>query len=156
MILTWYYNYDWCFQVGVVQQFEDDGNPRYYNLETLLPDYENFKKWNTNCGYVNEADYSSTLDAFCHWTYDFTNGYLVVVDLQGISKEDSYILTTHLSTVRNQNSGGPTWMTLGCKCFSKPIPVAAFAKQWVSRRMSIWGWTYVKGYPLQWQKSLDR
>ena len=42
---------------------------------------------------MNEADYSSTLDAFCHWTYDFTNGYLVVVDLQGISKEDSYILT---------------------------------------------------------------
>ena len=93
MILTWYHNYDWCFQVGVVQQFEDDGNPRYYNLETLLPDYEYFKKWNTNCGYVNEADYSSTLDAFCHWTYDFTNGCLVVVDLQGISKEDSHVLT---------------------------------------------------------------
>ena len=68
-------------------------NNRYYNVEELLPDYERFQKWNTNAGYVNEEKYSSTLDAFSHWTHDFTDGYLLVCDLQGCTKEDSYILT---------------------------------------------------------------
>ena len=81
------------FQVCVVQRFEGDGTPKYYNVEDILPDYKNFQKWNTNAGYVNEELYSTTLDAFCHWTHDFTEGFLVVVDLQGISKENSYFLT---------------------------------------------------------------
>lgn len=106
-------------QVCVVQEFQNDGTPKYYNLETLLPDYENFKKWNTNCGYVNEKDYSATLDAFCHWTYDFTNGYLVVVDLQGISTEDSYTLTDPCINCMEPKFGRTNLGAFGMQMFFK-------------------------------------
>ena len=77
-----------------MQIFEKDGKPKYFNAEVLLRDYkERFKKWNNNCGYVSESIYSATLDAFSHWTYTATNGYLMVVDLQGVDRVDKYILT---------------------------------------------------------------
>ena len=44
-----------------------------------------FNKWSNNAGFVNEEKYSATLDAFAHWTYQVTNEYLVVTDLQGSS-----------------------------------------------------------------------
>lgn len=33
-------------------------------------------------GYVNLKNFAASLDAFCHWTYEVTNGYLMVVDIQ--------------------------------------------------------------------------
>jgi hypothetical protein len=33
-------------------------------------------------GYVNQKQFAASLDAFCHWTFDATNGYLMVVDIQ--------------------------------------------------------------------------
>ena len=78
----------------MVQIFEIDGSPKYFNVEVLLSDYkERFKKWNNNCGYVSEKNYSATLDAFSHWTYTVTEGFLMVVDLQGVDRDDKYILT---------------------------------------------------------------
>ncbi len=53
----------------------------YYTIEDMFPDYE-FKKFNSNFGFVNKLDFTSTLNAFSHWTYDYTNHYLMVVDLQ--------------------------------------------------------------------------
>ena len=78
----------------MVQIFKIDGSPKYFNVEVLLSDYkERFKKWNNNCGYVSETNYSATLDAFSHWTYTVTEGFLMVVDLQGVDRDDKYILT---------------------------------------------------------------
>ena len=78
----------------MVQIFKIDGSPKYFNVEVLLSDYkERFKKWNNNCGYVSETNYSVTLDAFSHWTYTVTEGFLMVVDLQGVDRDDKYILT---------------------------------------------------------------
>ena len=52
-------------------------------MEDIFPDYDiKFKKFNSNCGYVNKEDFASTLNAFSHWTYDYTNHYMMVVDLQ--------------------------------------------------------------------------
>ena len=71
-------------QVNVMQTTKIDGSPKYFNVELLLPEYQHkFKKWNNNAGYVSDKIYSSTLDAFSHWTYDVTEGFLIVVDLQG-------------------------------------------------------------------------
>ena len=87
-------NRNLLFQVGVVQVFTKDGTPKYYNLEDTLPDYrDSFHKWNGNCGYVNEENYSAVLDAFSHWTYKITKGFLIIVDLQGVEQESEYILT---------------------------------------------------------------
>ena len=78
----------------MVQIFKIDGSPKYFNVEVLLSDYkELFKKWNNNCGYVSETNYSATLDAFSHWNYTVTEGFLMVVDLQGVDRDDKYILT---------------------------------------------------------------
>ena len=74
--------------------FEIDGSPKYFNVQVLLSDYkERFTKENNNFGYVSKANYSATLDAFSHQTYTGTKGFLNVVDLQGVDKDDKYILT---------------------------------------------------------------
>ena len=56
-----------------------------------------YVKFNNNAGYVNEASYTATLNAFSHWTYWATNRYLMVIDLQGVKEESSgevrYVLT---------------------------------------------------------------
>lgn len=78
----------------MIQLARKDGSLQYFNVEVLLDDYkERFKKWNNNCDYVSESYYSATLDAFSHWTYTATDGLLMVVDLQGVDRDDTYILT---------------------------------------------------------------
>ena len=55
-------------------------------MEDIFPDYNiKFKKFNSNFGYVNKEDFASTLNAFSHWTYDYTHYYMMVVDLQASS-----------------------------------------------------------------------
>jgi hypothetical protein len=39
------------------------------------------------------TEFHSTLEAFAHFTYEHTGGYLVVYDLQGIELEDKFLLT---------------------------------------------------------------
>ena len=74
--------------------FMKDHRPKYYNIEVLLPSYqENFRKWNNNWCYVNKEYFSNLLDAFSHWTYVITEGCLIVVHLQGIEENDQFILT---------------------------------------------------------------
>ena len=36
----------------------------------------------SNFGYVNEKDYTATIHAFQHWTYERTDGLLLVSDIQ--------------------------------------------------------------------------
>jgi hypothetical protein len=77
-----------------IMQLTDTGE--YYTIEEYLDG--NFAKWSNNLGYVNENEYSYTLDAFSHWSYAKTDHYLVVSDLQGLKKEarekeGTYVLT---------------------------------------------------------------
>ena len=74
--------------------FMKDHRPKYYNIEVLLPSYqENFRKQNNNWCYVNEEYFSNLLDAFSHWTYVIIEGCLIVVDLQGIKENNQFILS---------------------------------------------------------------
>ncbi|GBB92415.1 hypothetical protein RclHR1_00200048 [Rhizophagus clarus] len=63
---------------------------RYYTMEPKLYDGK-FKRFNVNNGIIKE--YHSTLEAFAHFTYEYTKGYLVVYDLQGIELADEFLLT---------------------------------------------------------------
>ena len=64
----------------------------YYCIEEFVEGV--FKKWSNNEGYVNTSDYAHFLNAFSHWTYTYTNEYLIVTDLQGfVYKNNEYILT---------------------------------------------------------------
>ncbi len=53
-----------------------------------------YKKFNNNFGFVHsDESYHQALNAFSHWTYEFTDGYMMVVDLQGVVSGSKYILT---------------------------------------------------------------
>ena len=52
-------------------------------MEDIFPNYDKqFVKFNNNFGGVNMTEFASTLNAFSHWTYDYSNCYFMVVDLQ--------------------------------------------------------------------------
>ncbi|CAG8673493.1 2595_t:CDS:1, partial [Cetraspora pellucida] len=63
---------------------------QYYSVEGYFSDAE-FKRFNVNSGVITE--FHSTLEAFAHFTYNYTKGYLVVCDLQGIELENEFLLT---------------------------------------------------------------
>ncbi|CAF1185297.1 unnamed protein product [Adineta steineri] len=71
----------------------NEGKFRYYTMERFIEGA--YKKFSNNIGYVNHQDPALTLQAFSHWTYERTNGEMIVVDLQGIDIGDhqTYLLT---------------------------------------------------------------
>ena len=52
-----------------------------------------YKKFNNNWGWVDEKDYSASVQAFSHWAYEITNRHLIVVDLQGKKSASTFLLT---------------------------------------------------------------
>jgi hypothetical protein len=66
-----------------------DVRTRYYAIEPKL-DAE-YKRFNVNTGVITKLRH--TLEAFAHFTYEYTEGYLVVCDLQGIELTDEFLLT---------------------------------------------------------------
>ncbi|RIA81489.1 kinase-like domain-containing protein, partial [Glomus cerebriforme] len=65
-------------------------NTQYYAIEPKLQDVE-YKRFNSNSGVI--VEFRPTLEAFAHYTYQYTKGYLVVYDLQGIELNDEFVLT---------------------------------------------------------------
>ncbi|GBB86404.1 hypothetical protein RclHR1_12840002 [Rhizophagus clarus] len=67
-----------------------DVRARCFAIEPKLRIAE-YKRFNTNTGVITE--FRSTLEAFVHFTYNYTEGYLVVCDLQGIELNNEFLLT---------------------------------------------------------------
>ncbi|GES94002.1 kinase-like domain-containing protein [Rhizophagus clarus] len=61
-----------------------------YILEPKIQNAE-FKRFNSNTGVITEL--RPTLEAFAHFTYEYTEGYLVVCDLQGVELNNEFLLT---------------------------------------------------------------
>ena len=100
--------------------FMADDTPKYYNAEVLLPDYkQNYKKWSGNYGFVNEVHYSPLLAAFSHWSYVITENYLIVVDLQGVDRENKYILTDPSIHCQDPKFGNTNLGKIGIEQFFK-------------------------------------
>ena len=107
-------------QASVVQMFMANDAPKYYNAEVLLPDYqENYKKWSGNYGFVNEPHYSPLLAAFSDWSYVITENYLIVVDLQGVDRENKYILTDPSIHCQDPKFGNTNLGKVGIEQFFK-------------------------------------
>ncbi|CAG8822223.1 10554_t:CDS:1, partial [Racocetra persica] len=62
----------------------------YYTVENYISNAE-FKRFNVNSGIITE--FHSILEAFAHFTYQYTEGYLVVYDLQGVNLDNEFLLT---------------------------------------------------------------
>ena len=58
-------------------------------VEDYLPG--RFLKWNSNSGWTSKEH--SSMQAFCHWTYHYSNGKILFCDAQGIITKKEYILT---------------------------------------------------------------
>ncbi|GBC01278.1 hypothetical protein RclHR1_04120008 [Rhizophagus clarus] len=66
-----------------------DLHTKYYTIEPRLN--SGYKRFNANTGIITELHH--TLEAFAHFTYEYTKGYLVVCDLQGIELDGEFLLT---------------------------------------------------------------
>lgn len=61
----------------------------YVTCEDYIPG--NFTKWCSNYGHISSE--STSLPAFMHWSWCHTNGEEMVADLQGVRRDDAYLLT---------------------------------------------------------------
>ena len=61
---------------------ERPGSPIFF-VERFL-DKGTFEKHNSNSGYVNDEHHRNTPQAFSHFTFEMSEGRLIVVDIQGI------------------------------------------------------------------------
>ncbi|KAF0484017.1 kinase-like protein [Gigaspora margarita] len=73
-----------------VKVLYDKTNNIYYSVEKCINNAE-FKRFNVNSGIITE--FHSILEAFAHFTYQYTEGYLVVYDLQGVDLYNEFLLT---------------------------------------------------------------
>jgi len=51
----------------------------------------NYEKWNSNSGWVSNIDLS--VNAFSHFTFDYSKGKMVLCDMQGVRKNNKYHIT---------------------------------------------------------------
>ncbi|RGB39934.1 kinase-like domain-containing protein [Rhizophagus diaphanus] len=65
---------------------------RHYTIEPKFHNVE-YIRFNVNTGVITEL--RPTLEAFVHFTYEYTKGYLVVCDLQGAELNSEFLLTDH-------------------------------------------------------------
>jgi hypothetical protein len=54
---------------------------------------EEYIKWCNNLAYVNPAEFSATLLAFAHWSYEYSGHYLLLCDIQGVDVASGFVLT---------------------------------------------------------------
>ena len=50
-----------------------------------------FRKWNSNSGWFEKEN--ASIQAFCHWTYHYSEGKYLFCDAQGVRKRNEYIIT---------------------------------------------------------------
>ncbi|CAG8584474.1 10173_t:CDS:2, partial [Cetraspora pellucida] len=73
-----------------VRVLYDETDNACYSVEKYINNTV-FKKFNANSGLITE--FHSILEAFAHFTYKYTEGYLVIYDLQGVDLCNEFLLT---------------------------------------------------------------
>ncbi|GBB92409.1 hypothetical protein RclHR1_00200042 [Rhizophagus clarus] len=86
-------------------RYKDDSDTGCYAVEPKFRE-GTFKRFNVNRGVIKE--YHSTLEAFAHFTYEYTGGYLVVYDLQGVELPSKFLLTDPAIHCKNRLRFGRT------------------------------------------------
>jgi len=66
---------------------------KYYNIESVLPDPTNWKRYNDNKGIWMDREGDNTLKDFTRWQDEFSKGRLLVADLQGVKLQTKFLLT---------------------------------------------------------------
>jgi hypothetical protein len=81
-----------------------DGSIVLYNVEDVLSG--TWKRWTNNAGAINEKN--TDLLEFTKWSYERSEGYLLVSDLQGAEDADRIILTDPAVLCKDKSRFGPT------------------------------------------------
>eukprot|EP00485_Elphidium_margaritaceum_P002611 CAMPEP_0202695782 /NCGR_PEP_ID=MMETSP1385-20130828/9281_1 /ASSEMBLY_ACC=CAM_ASM_000861 /TAXON_ID=933848 /ORGANISM="Elphidium margaritaceum" /LENGTH=718 /DNA_ID=CAMNT_0049351859 /DNA_START=32 /DNA_END=2185 /DNA_ORIENTATION=+ len=84
---------------------KEDENRIQSGEVVMIEDYlkGEFFKWNSNSGWV--GDDTNTVQAFCHWTYHYSEGKYLFCDAQGVKRPNQYILTDP-AILSNTEKGG--------------------------------------------------
>jgi hypothetical protein len=77
----------------VDEKNESSGNRRFCTENLLPTGGSEFTKYSNNTGYWDADSLSETLLRFTKYTHDATHGYIIVTDLQGVCKGNTYHLT---------------------------------------------------------------
>lgn len=83
------------FILPLIHRCEDVlGHPFHANERVLIEPYlgQNYNKFNTNWGY-EDTRFGLSMPTLSHFTYHVSGGNLLLCDLQGVKKDDQYILT---------------------------------------------------------------
>jgi hypothetical protein len=72
---------------------ESSGNRRFCTENLLPTGGSEFTKYSNNTGYWDADSLNETLLRFTKYTHDATRGYIIVTDLQGVRKGNTYHLT---------------------------------------------------------------
>ena len=93
------------FLIKTVKAGKDDEKSCAVGEYVVGEDYiaGKWKKWNSNSGAVTDS--GSSVQAFCHWTYHYTKGELVMCDAQGVRKDGEYCITDPCICSINGKSG---------------------------------------------------
>lgn len=77
----------------VDEKNESSGNRRFCTENLLPTGGSEFTKYSNNTGYWDADSLNETLLRFTKYTHDATHGYIIVTDLQGVRKGNTYHLT---------------------------------------------------------------
>ena len=74
--------------IGICQDkytIESNKNQPQFGEQLLCEDYLDgkFQKWNSNSGWIENNSIDSSVQAFCHWTYHYTDRNFLFCDAQG-------------------------------------------------------------------------
>eukprot|EP01127_Copromyxa_protea_P001223 TRINITY_DN1123_c0_g1_i4.p1 TRINITY_DN1123_c0_g1~~TRINITY_DN1123_c0_g1_i4.p1 ORF type:complete len:223 (+),score=21.43 TRINITY_DN1123_c0_g1_i4:327-995(+) len=93
------------FLLTKCMHFMNRSKPIYFSAEPLI--LGDYVKYSNNAGWVNNKIDSELFNTFSHWTWAATNGYLIIVDLQGVNNllTDPAIHCTDLLKFGDMNLG---------------------------------------------------
>lgn len=89
----------------------DDARDRPLHCEALIEG--DYAKWTNNVMFVKRDPHAEPCAAFSHWSYERTDGDLMVVDVQGVHADGVFRLTDPAVHFRDLLRGGRT--NLGCE-----------------------------------------
>ncbi|RNA05755.1 eukaryotic elongation factor 2 kinase isoform X5 [Brachionus plicatilis] len=98
-------------QMCILEFKERPGSPLYH-LEHYIEG--NYIKYNSNAGFVEDSSIRNTPNAFSHFTFEFSNHELIVVDIQGVG--DLYT-DPQIHTVQGDDYGDGNLGTKGFALF---------------------------------------
>eukprot|EP00466_Bigelowiella_natans_P015158 jgi/Bigna1/46153/estExt_Genewise1.C_20235 len=105
-------------KTSLVHFKDKEGRKRVGVLERLLEGGD-FERWTNN---FQHSVNNPTVEAFIHWSHEFTNGFLMIADVQGISVEsadskESYIFTDPSIHCEQREFGSTNLKKAGIQAF---------------------------------------